>query len=598
MELLYEQDVGSFEDEPLLIEDYQHVACRDFVVNLGDWIFRVPPFAETSAIDDQYLEYVLSAGISQRAVTKAVQMKQFVPKFLDLALDEVLAANPKIVGFSSVFQQNVASLVLAKMIKTRKPEITVVFGGGNCDGPMGAALHKCFPWVDVVVRGEGERTFVEVVSDTLAARQLRPQPGLCYRDGGEQIVVPQADTPQVPMDEVPTPIYDGYFERLERSPLRGDLWSEVAILFESSRGCWWGAKSHCTFCGLNGSLMMFRSKPVDRVLDEITGLAKKYKILDFVAVDDIIDLAHIRDLMPRLSNEGYDLHIFYETKANLKKEHLRAFRAGGVSAIQPGIESLSTPILQLMRKGVSALQNIRLLKWCAEIGITPSWNILYGFPGEPASEYERMASLLPFLVHLEAPNFMPVAIERFSPYFDRSEDFGLELTGPLPQYRYLYDVPAACLSDLAYEFAHRYRDGRDPEQYTQSLRSAVERWQQLGSAAAGTLEYRRGPDFLTIEDRRPGLEPADFLFEGVEAQLYLACDSGATSDQLVALLGDNSAEQLTGIEIEEFLDELVAHGLVYRERNLFLSLATAANSGLNRVAAKEQLDESVASISA
>ena len=173
------------------------------------------------------------------------------------------------------------------------------------------------------------------------------------------------------MDEVPTPTYEEFFKRLERSPLRAELWPEVAILFESSRGCWWGAKSHCTFCGLNGSLMPFQKKPPARVVDEILGFAAQYKILDFVAVDDIIDLGHIRDLLPQLSAARCDLEIFYETKANLKKDQLRTFYSSGVHAIQPGIESLSTPILRLMRKGVTALQNIRLLKWCAEIGIIP-----------------------------------------------------------------------------------------------------------------------------------------------------------------------------------------------------------------------------------
>src|SRR5262249_16220836 len=155
------------------------------------------------------------------------------------------------------------------------------------------------------------------------------------------------------------PIYDDFFDRLSHSPLRAELWPEVAILFESSRGCWWGDKSHCTFCGLNSATMMFRSKPATRVFEEIMSLATRYGILDFVVVDDIIDLKHIRELLPLLSTADCDLHIFYETKANLKKEQLRAFYEAGVTAIQPGIESLSTPILQLMRKGVTALQNVR-----------------------------------------------------------------------------------------------------------------------------------------------------------------------------------------------------------------------------------------------
>lgn len=572
MEHLYRRTAEADEGQRLSVEDYQHIACRDFVVNLGDWIFKVPPYAEPSWQDDEYLDYARSE-IPEEAVITAVQMKRVVPEFLAAAADELLAGKPRIIGFSTVFQQNVASLVLAKILKSRDPSLTIVFGGGNCDGAMGAALHECFPWIDVVVRGEGERVFPEVVLDVLAGRAIRPQPGLCYRVEGRSVAVPQENKPQVPMDEVPTPIYDEFFERLERSPLREELWPEVAILFESSRGCWWGAKSHCTFCGLNGSLMPFRKKPTARVVDEILGFAAQYKILDFVAVDDIIDLGHIRDLLPQLRSARCDLEIFYETKANLNKDQLRTFYSSGVHAIQPGIESLSTPILRLMRKGVTALQNIRLLKWCAEIGISPAWNILYGFPGEPPEEYAQMAELIPSLVHFKPPNFMPVQMERFSPYFDRPAEFGIELTGPLPQYKFLYSVSPEALSNLAYDFEHRYLDGRDPETYVGGLRDAVDRWRQFSTDGPGYLYYRRGPGFLSVVDRRAGLEAADYRFDGIEEKIYLACDAGATADQLSAQFAVDGNDKLDAKEIEEFLDDLVQARLMYREGNCFLSLA-------------------------
>jgi ribosomal peptide maturation radical SAM protein 1 len=572
MEHLHSRTADTDEGQRLSVADYQRVACKDFVVNLGDWIFKVSPYAEPSSADDEYLDYARSQT-SEEAVRTAIQMKKFVPKFLAMAADEVLAGKPRIVGFSTVFQQNVASLVLAKILKTRDPSLTIVLGGGNCDGPMGAALHECFPWIDVVVRGEGERVFPEVVLDVLAGRDVRPQPGLCYRVASRSVVEPQADKPQVPMAEVPTPTYKEFFERLERSPLRAELWPEVAILFESSRGCWWGAKSHCTFCGLNGSLMPFRKKPAARVVEEILGFAAQYKILDFVAVDDIIDLGHIRELLPQLSAAHCDLEIFYETKANLKKDQLRTFYSSGVHAIQPGIESLSTPILRLMRKGVTALQNIRLLKWCAEIGINPAWNILYGFPGEPPQEYARMAELIPSLVHFKPPNFMPVQMERFSPYFERPAEFGIELTGPLPQYRFLYSVSPEALTNLAYDFEHRYLDGRDPETYVSGLRDAVDRWQQVSRDGPGYLCYRRGPSFITVEDRRAGLEAADYRFDDIEARIYLACDAGATAEHLSTQFAVDGNEDLDAKEIENFLDDLVQARLMYREGNCYLSLA-------------------------
>jgi ribosomal peptide maturation radical SAM protein 1 len=572
MEHLYSRTAKSHESDRLSIDDYEEITFEAFPVSLGDWIFKVPPYAESSPEDDEYLDYARSET-SEKTVGMAIRMKRFVPEFLSAAADELLAGQPRIVGFTTVFQQNVASLVLAKILKARDPSLTIVFGGGNCDGPMGAALHECFPWIDVVVRGEGERVFPEVVLDVLAGRSVHPHPGLCYRVDGHSVAVPQVDKPQVPMEEVPTPAYEEYFERLERSPLRAELWPEVSILFESSRGCWWGQKSHCTFCGLNGTLMPFRKKPPARLVEEILGFATQYKILDFVAVDDIIDLGHIRDFLPQLRAAGCDLDIFYETKANLKKHELRTLYSAGVHAIQPGIESLSTPILRLMRKGVTGFQNIRLLKWCAEIGITPAWNLLYGFPGEPPEEYAWMAELIPSLVHFTPPSLLPVHMERFSPYFDRPAEFGIELTGPMPQYKFLYSVSSEALNNLAYEFDHRYLDGRKPDTYVAGLGDAVERWRKFSEDGPGYLCYRRGPGFLSVQDRRAGLEAADYRFDGIEEKIYLACDAGATADQLSTQLAMEGDEELDAQEIEEYLDDLVQARLMYREGNRFLSLA-------------------------
>jgi ribosomal peptide maturation radical SAM protein 1 len=575
MDHLHAKTVGG---EPLTVGQYQRIATEEFHVHLGDWIFKVPPYAESASDDKEYIAHVRSRGVSDETITAAVRMRQLVPEFLEAAADELLEGCPRVIGFSSVFQQNIASLVLAKILKTRNPSLIIVFGGGNCDAQMGRAIHECFPWIDLVIRGEGEKIFVEVVRDVLDGRAAHAHAGLCYRANGRSIAVPQKGEPQVPMEEVPAPIYDDYFERLARTPLRSELWPEVAVLFESSRGCWWGVKSHCTFCGLNDGLMKFRSKPASRVAEEILSMATRYGVLDFVAVDDIIDLRHISELFPLLRSSEADLSLFYETKANLTKDQLRAFAAAGVNAIQPGIESLSTPILRLMGKGVTGLQNLRLLKWCAEIGIKPSWNLLYGFPGEPPEEYERMRELVPSLVHLEAPSFMPIELERFSPYFERPSEFGIEILGPLPHYRFLYSVAPEALSNLAYDFEFRYADGRDPEAYTKGLGEALERWRGLKGRAIGSLSYRRGPGFLIVSDRRPGLEAADYRFDGLEAKIYLACDSGTTAAQISRQLLAEGNNRIDVVEIENYLQELVEAKLMYREANSFLSLAVATRS--------------------
>lgn len=566
------------EDERVGVEDYERVACQHSHVGLGDWIFAVPPFRENTAErDDEYLAYAVREGVPKSDVGKAVAMRELVPPFLERCADEILAAGPRVVGFTTAFSQNVPSLVLARLLKARDPHLVIVFGGANCDGPMGVALHRAFPWIDVVVRGEAERILPDLVQDLLAGRPVRPQPGLCVRDDDRLVVVEPAAGPTVAMDDVPVPSYDEYFERLRETSFRAEVLPSVWLPYESARGCWWGAKSHCTFCGLNGSSMAFRSKSVDRVFDELVALASRYRQLNFSVVDNIIDVAHLRELMPRLRAAGYDLNFFYEAKSNLKREQVRLLREAGVGRLQPGIESLSTTILRLMRKGVTALQNVRLLKWCAEYGIQPLWHVIYGFPGEPAEAYAAMAELMPSLAHLEPPSLVPLGLVRFSPYHERPAELGLEIVGPLPFYRMIYDLDAPTLMQLASIFEYRHADGRDPERYVESARQAIERWQAGRATGFRSLRYRRGPGFLVIRDRRPNLESADYTFDEVEARIYLACDDGATPAAALEAARAAGATDLSVDDVREFLDGLVESRLVYREDDRYLSLALSAS---------------------
>ena len=182
---------------------------------------------------------------------------------------------------------------------------------------------------------------------------------------------------------------------------------------------------HCTFCGLNGATMAFRSKSAPRALDELTHLATTYPGCDIQVVDNILDLKYFKTLLPELAARKLNVSLFYETKSNLKKEQVRLLRDSGVLTIQPGIESFSSKVLKLMKKGVSGLQNIQLLKWCKEIGVEPIWYFLMGFPGESPDDYFEMASLSARVCHLPKPSGVNVVrLDRFSPNFNQAGQLG------------------------------------------------------------------------------------------------------------------------------------------------------------------------------
>src|SRR5262249_25280495 len=158
--------------------------------------------------------------------------------------------------------------------------------------------------------------------------------------------------------------FDPFFEQRRASPTVAGLAS--TLLMETARGCWWGERSHCTFCGLNGATMAFRSKTPERVLAETRFLRERHGVATVSVVDDILDMRYFRSVLPRLAEADLGMEFFWEVKANLTRGQVHQLHAAGVRAIQPGIESFSDHVLALMRKGTTAFHNIELLKWCRE----------------------------------------------------------------------------------------------------------------------------------------------------------------------------------------------------------------------------------------
>lgn len=560
------------EHERITVKAYQDLANTG--AGLGDWVFAVPPFRDVDPErDEAYLAALARQGIAPERIALARALRAHVPSFVAATVEELLGYAPAMVGFTSVFYQNVASLLVAHELKARAPHLGIVFGGANCEAPMGRALHRAFSFVDVVVEGEAENLIVDLARDFVAERRPAPRPGLCTRAEDGSTLVGEGRPAPVVMDQVPVPDYGYYFEDLERSPFRDVLVTNSVLPIETSRGCWWGEKQHCTFCGLNGSNMAFRSKSPERAFTDFVELATRHRHLRFAAVDNIISLDHIKQVLPRLGQLGADLSIFYETKANLTKEQLLLMREGGITSIQPGIESFSDAILRLMRKGVAGWQNVRLLKWCAQLGIRVHWNILYGFPGEPPEEYARMAAQVPALIHLSPPHLVRLQVQRYSPYHQSPADFGITLRGASSYYRFIYPLDEETLAELAYDFDHVYDDGRDPEAYVAPLREAIDRWHREAKTGQNTLVYHRGPGFLRIVDRRQGFGYESYLLEGCEALIYLACDGGSTAEAVQRRVVEASHRDVSLDDVRDFLGQLTEAGLLFEDAGRFVSLA-------------------------
>ncbi|HXB54650.1 MAG TPA: RiPP maturation radical SAM C-methyltransferase [Vicinamibacteria bacterium] len=553
----------------------------------GEWIFSSALFPSCPEDEDRYVAEVLRRPdpVTYRGSAKPVtaararrirRVRAAVAPFLEACLAEIVRDRPALVGFTSTFQQHLASLALARRIKQALPETMVVMGGANCEGVMGAEAVRQFPFLDAVVSGEGEYVLPELARRALASRPLSGLPGVRTREGVEEEfrrgTFPNAPTTPR-LDDLPYPDFSDFFDQFGASRYPRE-W-EASLFFETSRGCWWGERSHCTFCGLNGSSMTYRSKSARRAVDELAQLAAEHPGCDIQVTDNILDMGYFKDFLPALAERRLGVDLFYETKSNLKKDQVRLLRQAGVRRIQPGIESFSDSVLKIMRKGVTGLQNIQLLKWCKEVGVEPHWNIIWGFPGEDPAEYARMARLVPKLAHLAPPiGFSDLRLDRFSPNFFEAERLGLEEVVPLPSYHFLYPaLSGEARANLAYFFGFTYREPRNVDDYVRPLVRALRAWARTSSRGDSDLFSVDAGGRLLAWDLRPAARQPLTVLSGLDRLLYLACDAAVDLRSLADATGGRGREAATVEEIEDRLGRLVDAGLVIREGTRFLALA-------------------------
>jgi ribosomal peptide maturation radical SAM protein 1 len=552
--------------------DYQYVAERTPTQSLaGDWIFAQCIRGVCPDADAAYLE-AFDQRFGKFAPTKAGvaalrRARTLAEPFIEECLNQVKWQDYDVIGFTSTFAQTAASLALAGRVKQRYPRLVTIFGGANCEAEMGLQLHRLFPFVDIVCSGEADLSFPRLIQALMAGKEPVDVPGVISRREGRSFSVSLKPERVADMNSLPYPNYDDYFEQV--ASVCPAFKSLSGVLIESSRGCWWGEKHHCTFCGLNGTSMTFRSKTAGRVIEEIVGLCNKYNSRFVEMVDNILDMHYFRDLIPELQRRRLKLGLFYETKANLTKQQVGELHDAGIESIQPGIESFSTDILRRMRKGTTAAQNVQVLKWCKELGVKPFWNVIYGFPGEDPADYAETARIFDSIRHLQPPfGFGAIRLDRFSPNFVSADDFGLCNVRPDRSYRYIYNLPEQDLFDLAYYFEHDYTDGRDPQEYIGAAFAAMRRWQSEPDDRG--LLYADHGEALAIWDFRSNADRTLTILTGFEREVYLYCDQNRPLHQIRALVGERDA---SGRALDEFLARLIAWRLMIRLDDRYLSLA-------------------------
>jgi len=546
---------------------------------IGEWVWSKAAFGDEANpdVDAYFHEYrEMFTHISQSTGCSLKELRRLreevAPQFIDFCADCTDWGRFGLVGFTVVYQQLLASLALARALKKRYPQLPIVMGGGSMEDDIAGEIMKGCPQIDYVHCGDADACFPQMVHKLYAGESMEGQPGLMWRNAQGEVRYAGRAPNFHAMNETPTPDFDEYFyARKEGGYEAYENARELMIPIETSRGCWWGEKNHCTFCGLNRSGMEFRAKSVDNVIDQLDTLSRKHSWYHFFAIDNIMAPEYTEKLFGRLAAANTDIRIHYEIRPNFSRTQLARMRRGGLHSVLPGVESLSTNILKSMRKFTTGMRNVELIKWCTYYRMNIIYNILCRFPGETEADYREQCEVMRKIAHLQPPHSAVMArADRGSPMYTDPASQSITRLVPFKCYQYIFPRGKFDLPRISYFFEHDM-DRTVGEGFYDDTFYAVDDWREkwYQQDRRPWLTYRKAWATIVIEDGRDE-EIKTYKYSDQAAALYEYCADARTPKDIAANFGNERSVQLA---LAEFLEK----DLVLFLDGRYLSLALPEN---------------------
>ncbi len=551
--------------------DYSH-ALEDagFMTGFGDWFFRQVAFPDADDNSEAYLDryYFGDHEVSRRMRHVLAAKREGLAAFLDERIEEYGLEQADVIGFTALFSQTVASFAMARRLKLANPELVTVIGGPACEGVMGQEFAAKVPQIDYVFSGPGLVSFPEFIRRRLDGN---PDPGSGIDgvfSGKESRNSAGAAGEDLDIDDNVRLDYGPFLDKVEAIYPDGEI--EPCLLFETSRGCFWAERSACTFCGLNGLRRRHRCMTPGNATEQIRSLFEWVpRCSNFIAVDTILPQSYLHEVFPVLKAPA-GMRIMYEVRPDLNEAEIKLLYDAGVVALQPGIESLSTATLKLMRKGTTAFRNITFLKSAAKHATHLDWNLLLFSPGEEEPTYEKYLRNLPRFMHLTPPNgAFPINFVRYSRYFEAPEEYDLQLE-PQDFYALTYPFPPDSIRNIAQHFLDRKAITEVQDAWLARVNEAVSHWRDRWLGGDGKPQARlcflEDEGGASVYDSRSGDEREHDLTPQAELMLR-HLERPATIEDVAEAL-----EEISGLDAAREIAYLNNRGLLFEENGRYMSL--------------------------
>ena len=287
-----------------------------------------------------------------------------------------LEESAPIVGFSCMANLLPYTLLVAQALKARHPEKTVILGG---TGPSAVeqGILRTFDGVDAIVRGEGERTIVDLMDALKSGRDLRTVRGISFRSK-DAVIENRPRLRVAELDDLPLPAYD-----------RVDTTAYQGFGVVTSRGC----PYRCTFCSV-APVWQHQAvlRSVDSVVAEMVHLFETYGVTMFLLQDEyfVSDKARMLEFCSALASTGLPLSWKCFARVNLvDEEMLSAMADAGCVHVRYGVESGSDAVLRRVVKGFTADDASEVIALSAQIFPEVDAFFIWGFPFETMEDFYK-----------------------------------------------------------------------------------------------------------------------------------------------------------------------------------------------------------------
>ncbi|MBI4283205.1 MAG: cobalamin B12-binding domain-containing protein [Chloroflexi bacterium] len=296
-----------------------------------------------------------------------------------------LATDADIVGLTAMTPTINAAISTARYLKQANHDLTIVLGGAHATLLPDATLASA-PEIDMVVKGEGEQTIIELLRALESRQPLDNIAGISYRRNGE-VHSTAVRSANVDLDSLPFLAYHLLpWVRYRPHPPHGRALPFAAMI--TSRGC----PYHCSYCSKPIFGNRFRAQSSERIIEEIIYYKEKFGVKEIAFYDDVFTLDKKRAyaIADSIIKKGLKICWTCETRVNLvDKELLRHMKQAGCYAIAYGIESASPEILATLDKGITLGQVEEAVSLTQQVGLQTIGYFMLGSPGESPETITR-----------------------------------------------------------------------------------------------------------------------------------------------------------------------------------------------------------------